>query len=371
MFDLFRRVGLLLLATIVLAGTGAPARAKKGLKKKKSRIRKEVIVQLEEWVLFATKAMEDVHLTTRKGKNGDLLRIKLPKRYSRSAALKELSRLIRIRRLEKNHETRLTEGQQSTVPAIGDDFTKKKFLEQPALASISLPGDFAGATGKGVTVAVLDSGIADDHEIFDGRITPGHDFVDDDPDPSHEGCGHGTFTAGLVVGAAPDVTILPLRVLNEEGRGEAFMLADAIYHAAAEEADVICLSLGLAKHSPIVRAAVEYAAGKGSVVVCAAGNDGSGSILFPAMLSPVIAVTSVDDKGDQPEWAPDDRRIDASAPGVSLIGPWPGGNGKAYAVGSGTSFSAALVAGTVARLLSEDPDLSLEEIMETLTEVFE
>jgi thermitase len=371
MIDRYRRVGLILLATIVLAGTGAPASAKKNARKKdKSRIRKEVIVQLEAGCLFATEEMENVHLTTRKGKGGDLLRIKLPKKYSRSAALKQLSRLIRIRRMEKNHQTRLTEGQQSTVPAIGDDFTKKKFLDQPALASVALPEGFDDESGKGVTVAVLDSGIDEDHEVLQGRIVKGHDFLDGDSEPSHEGCGHGTLTAGLVVGIAPKVTILPLRVLDEEGKGDAFTLADAIYHAASEDAEVICLSLGLAKHSPIVRAAVDYAVDKGSVVVCAAGNDGGGRILFPAMLKQVIAVTSVDEKGKLPKWAPDDSRIDVAAPGVSLIGPWPGAGGKTYASGSGTSFSAALVAGAVARLLSSDPDLSFDEILEALEEMF-
>jgi len=372
--------GLVALSAVLLtAGTGEPAGGKK---KAKKRLRKEVILQLREGEVFAPEAFEEIPIVRRKGSGTDLLAIKLPKRLRNSDAARRLVRLIRARKIEHTRPTRLLEGKQSTVPAIGDDFTKRTFLDQAAFQVVGRPAAHRHATGDGVVVAVLDSGLLEGHEIFAGRVLPGLDLVDGDRDPAEvrngidddgdgridEGYGHGTFVAGLIAGMAPDARILPIRVLSDEGAGDSFALADGIYHAVRSGADVICLSLGMNGHSPLVRSATGYAENKGVVVVCAAVLvPGSGTALQkPGGFPTVLTVTAFDLADRKPAWATDHPKVDIAAPGVDIVGPWPGGDGRTYARGSGTSFSTAIVAGAVALVLDAAADLDPGEVRQVL-----
>ena len=111
---------------------------------------------------------------------------------------------------------------------------------------------FSGATGRGITVAVIDTGVDLDHPEFSGRIVDGYDFVDGDT-TADDGNGHGTHVAGTIAGAndgigitgvAYDAEIMPLRVLNDDGYGWTSDIISAVRWAADNDADVINLSLG-------------------------------------------------------------------------------------------------------------------------------
>jgi subtilisin family serine protease len=223
-----------------------------------------------------------------------------------------------------------------------------------------------------VVVAVLDSGVDRRHELLRGRLARGLDLVEDDRGPWEEangvdddgdgrideGFGHGTFVAGLVLGVAPGARVLPIRVLDDEGNGDGFDLSDGIYHAVRHRADVISLSLGLSGASPVVSAAVDYAERRGVVVVCAAVTDPvTGSLHPPGAIPSVLSVTALDLLDRRPPWAAAHRRIDLAAPGVGIVGPWPGGKGRTYAKGYGTSFATALAAGAAALVIDAWPDL--------------
>lgn len=163
--------------------------------------------------------------------------------------------------------------------------------------------------GKGVTVAVLDTGVAyEDHANFHlvedlagvPMVKP-YDFVDNDKH-ANDDHGHGTHVAGTiaqatnngkgVAGVARAVKIMPLKVLAGNGSGSVAGIADAIRYAADEGAQVINMSLGSRFGSKVLERAVNYAHSKGVTVICAAGNDGRGKVGFPAAYDSAVAVAA-------------------------------------------------------------------------------
>jgi subtilisin family serine protease len=266
------------------------------------------------------------------------------------------------------------EGLQSNGVILGSSLEQGDVDNQAALATIRAGRALRRATGRGAIVAVVDTGIDPAHPAFAGRLAPGYDFVDDDSDPTDEengvdddgdgeideGFGHGTFVAGLVLAVAPDATILPVRVLDSDAGGSVSRVAAGIRYAAEQGADVINLSLGARVRSELVRGEVRRAQSLGVVVVSATGNRSDAArIDFPAGLSGVIAVTSLDGGLGRADFANAGTRVTVAAPGTDLIGPFPGGT---FAQWSGTSFSAALVAGGVALLEERRPGLRVEQV---------
>jgi subtilisin family serine protease len=240
------------------------------------------------------------------------------------------------------------------------------YLIQPALEQIRQPTTAGGDWAEDVVIAVLDTGVDFEHPALAGRLTAeGYDFVDDDSDPSDvsnevdddqdglvdEMAGHGTFVAGLAGLIAPEARIMPLRVLDSDGLGRAFVLAEAIDHAVQHGADVINLSLRTTAYSLALEQALENANASGVVVVAAAGNNNAEVQLYPASGYKVVSVTATDPESHKASFANYGSLVDLAAPGVDLLGPANGG----YAVWSGTSMAAPLVAGEAALLMGLTP----------------
>ena len=187
-------------------------------------------------------------------------------------------------------------------------------------------------TGAGTIVAVIDSGVA--YETFGPyvqapdlagtRFVPGWDFVDGDAHANDEN-GHGTHVTGSVAqttnnrlggaGVAPSTSIMPLRVLDAAGAGTDFNVAQAVRFAADHGATVANLSLGGGSSSSVMRDAIRYATGKGTVVVAAAGNDGRGVVSYPAAEPEVIAVGAVRFDLTRPAYGNYGSALDIVAPG--------------------------------------------------------
>jgi len=162
------------------------------------------------------------------------------------------------------------------------------------------------------------------------------------------GFGHGTMVAGLVRWVAPAAMIMPLRVFDEWGQGNLGDIVRAIYYAVDNGADVINMSFSTETHSTELLEAVNYAHQNGVVMISSAGNEGKGKPTYPAALGNVISVASTDHsdvQSDFTNWSP--AHVTLAATGEALITTFPGGG---YAAASGTSFSAAVVAGTIALL---------------------
>jgi len=264
----------------------------------------------------------------------------------------------------------------------------------------------SGVTGQGVTVAVLDTGIASLPD-FAGRLVGGVDLSGGN-DPFTDGYGHGTFVAGLIagngassqgayVGEAPGASLVSIKVAGAEGTSDLVTVLRGIQWAIANRnalnIGVLNISMGMAPFpssvlNPLDRA-VETAWHYGIVVVTSAGNTGpiNGTITSPGDDPMVITAGALDDNGTA---APaDDTMPDFSAVGPTAVDGWfkpdlvasgrsvvslrvPGSTidlanpsarvGSTNFVGSGTSFSAAITSGAVAQLRQTSQGASPDRI---------
>ncbi|MFD4972674.1 type VII secretion-associated serine protease mycosin [Streptomyces sp. NPDC058424] len=274
-----------------------------------------------------------------------------------------------------------------SVPAHADGIR----AQQWGLDAMHTQEAWRTTQGKGITVAVLDTGVDDDHPDLRGNVLPGKDMIGfgarrgDRPWARHgtamagiiAGHGHGPGNADGVMGIAPKTRILPVRVILEEDdsarskarstRGNA--LADGIRWAADHGADVINLSLGddsdSAHPEPAEDEAVQYALGKGAVVVASAGNGGEKGdhISYPAAYPGVIAATAVDRYGTRAAFSTRRWYATVSAPGVDVVIADPD---QRYYEGWGTSAASAFVSGAVALVKAAHPGLTPAQIKKLL-----
>jgi subtilisin family serine protease len=233
-------------------------------------------------------------------------------------------------------------------------------------------------TGSGVIVAVLDTGIDTAHPEFSGRlvagwnvidgtdnVSEGQDGLDNDGDQSiDEMFGHGTHVAGIVARVAPGAMIMPVKVLNDDGIGDAFGLAQGLIFATSAGADVINLSLSSVTDSNIVRAAIEAVRAEGVVVVAATGNSGHEEPKeYPAAIEGVIAVAATGPDDLKSSFSNYGAEIRMSAPGTDIESALPGGE---YGIASGTSMAAPFIAAAVALTIERYPDLTPDEVAEQI-----
>ncbi len=250
------------------------------------------------------------------------------------------------------------------------------------------------ATGSGVVVAVIDTGVDVSHPVLKAVLYKGYDFTrntaggNEDVDVSggdgnggatsaanldqrtvavldqrsvavldgggnsYSDFGHGTMTAGLVHLVAPQAKIMPLKVFTASGSAYESDILRAIYYAVGNGAQVMSMSWNLSSYSTELAKAIQYSNSKGVVAVASAGNDGQRTAVYPGALPGVIDVasTSLNDTqssftnyGAPPVWM--------AAPGEGIVTTYPWGT---YAAGWGTSFSTPLVAGAAALMMGNN-----------------
>ncbi|SET67396.1 thermitase Serine peptidase. MEROPS family S08A [Oceanobacillus limi] len=212
---------------------------------------------------------------------------------------------------------------------------------------------------SGQEIAVLDTGVDYNHPDLDGKTIRGYDFVDGDYTPSDLN-GHGTHVAGIaaaetnnrtgIAGMAPNTDILAVRVLDANGSGSLANIANGIQYAADYGAEVINLSLGCACDTQALEDAVNYAWNRGSVVVAAAGNDGTSQQFQPASYANAIAVGAVDSNNNRASFSNYGSWVDVAAPGVDIASTYPNNR---YVYLSGTSMASPYVAGQAALLTGQ------------------
>ena len=234
-----------------------------------------------------------------------------------------------------------------------------------ATAKVITAGGLNGAgTGKGVIVAVIDSGIGE-HPGLEDIVKESVDYIQRSGDIAAAQA-HGTAVASVISGdhgIAPDAEILDLRVLDSEGKGTAFDLAQAIIKATELNASIINLSLGFYKDSTVLREAVRFASDRGVLLVGAAGNDGYTQIAYPAAYPEVLSVTAVDGNGHHAQFPNRSESLDFSAPGVGVS---VADSESGMKLMSGTSVATPFVSGTLAALLSEDLNRNASDAVQVL-----
>ena len=314
------------------------------------------------------------------------------KKWQTLAKISELSKDDSVLFAEPNYLMRAT--------SINDT----RYPQQWNLPMIEAPAAWPVATGQGVKVAVLDTGIHSDHSDLTDNVSPeGYDFVtapvrdgdgvpgrDNDPyDPGTTF--HGSHVAGIIAasantigirGVAYNAQIIPLRVLGYDGEGATSDIIDAVLYAAgilsaggnrlSVPADVINLSLGNYSESQALRSAINQALSAGSIVVAAAGNDRSSSLFYPAAYDGVIGVSSVNERKERSGFSNEGSYVDVAAPGgtysssiyydgfqdgiLSTVYP------DEYSELIGTSMSAPHVSAVLALMKEVQPDLGPEQV---------
>ncbi|MFF7475604.1 type VII secretion-associated serine protease mycosin [Streptomyces sp. NPDC008092] len=263
--------------------------------------------------------------------------------------------------------------------------------QQWGLSALHLDEAWQTTKGRGITVAVLDTGVEADHPDLAGNVLAAKDMIGFGAGPGdRDWARHGTAMAGIiaghghgvgngdgVMGVAPEARILPVRVILEDGdsarakarstRGNA--LAEGIRWAADHGADVINLSLGddsdSAHPEPSEDEAIQYALKKDVVVVASAGNGGDKGdhISYPAAYPGVIAATAVDKFGTRAGFSTRRWYATVSAPGVDIVIADPD---HKYYEGWGTSAASAFVSGAVALIKAAHPGLTPAQIKKLL-----
>lgn len=292
--------------------------------------------------------------------------------------------------------------------AVAKAIGEKPFVDVPDLGGnnwgadlVKAPETWAkGYTGQGVVVAVLDTGVDYNHQDLssniwtnskeipgNGKDDDGNGYIDDYYGWNFDGNnnstldvnGHGTHVSGTIAGVnngygvtgiAYNSKIMPVKVLDDEGSGSYSAIANGIYYAVDNGADVINLSLGGGRSNDTLQKAIEYASSKGVIVVMAAGNDGGSQPAYPARYAKNygLAVGAVDQNKNLADFsnrAGADQLAYVTAPGVNVYSTLPGNE---YASYSGTSMATPHVAGVVALMLSANPNLSDAQVRQILAE---
>lgn len=274
---------------------------------------------------------------------------------------------------EPNYYQENPEGiREMVLSATGGGF--RDYIDQNAAMRIGVAEAHAWTGGEGVVVAVLDTGIDRSHPVLSDNIHPAaYDFVDGDNDPQEtannvdddddgltdEGYGHGTMVAGIIRLVAPEATILPLRVLDDEGNGEAFTVAKAIRYAELHGAEVLNLSLGSPHEITSVGLQFELMA-PGLTIVSGAGNENRHEpVYYPGAVEEVIMVAALDSTDVKAGFSDYYDEVFVAAPGDGIRSAYPGGG---WALGGGCSFAVPFITGEAVLVRSIDPEIGSEEI---------
>jgi subtilisin family serine protease len=235
---------------------------------------------------------------------------------------------------------------------------------QYAVAELRLPEAHKLADGANVTIAVIDSGIDTTHPELADSIADSFDALGSKEGPHV----HGTGVAGAIVaharltGSAPAARILAIRAFGKtssDAESTSFVILKGLDYAAAHGAQIVNMSFAGPKDA-LVERGIAALAGKGIVMVAAAGNAGAKSPpLYPAANANVIAISATDAQDRLFTASNRGGYIAVAAPGVDLFLPAPD---EKYQITSGTSFSAAYVSGLAGLMLERDPALKPEQL---------
>lgn len=227
--------------------------------------------------------------------------------------------------------------------------------------------------GKGVTVAVIDTGIDYEHPDLKGNYAGSYSTIGGD---GRDDNGHGTHCAGIIAatanngvgvsGMAPEAKIYAVKVLNARGSGSTADITQGVIHATSKKVDVISMSLGGVCWDALFQKAIDQATNQGIVVVAAAGNESVSQKSYPAAYNNVIAVAATDYYDELTYFSNYGKWVDIAAPGYNILATLPTnfklkdttyvGTGTGYGYMSGTSMACPVVAGTVALMLGNCDD---------------
>lgn len=274
--------------------------------------------------------------------------------------IKSLKQEKTIIAIEKDGEVESTENQQKGINRLSQinliENTNRKY------------------TGKGVNIAILDSGIDSSHK--DLKIKGGVSFIGSKND-YNDSTGHGTHVAGIIGakikegrinGIAPQANIYAVKLLNNHNSGKNSNLLSAVEWCLEKKMNIIHMSISSNKKSKAVEVSLQIAYKKGVLMIASAGNQGfylTESITYPGAYSTVIAVGSVNKNNERSLFSSVGSELEIMAPGESIYSTEPHNK---YGYRDGTSMAAPHVTGIIALLIEKYPRLKNDEIRTLIRE---
>jgi len=223
-----------------------------------------------------------------------------------------------------------------------------------------------------VVVAVIDSGVATTHPDLAQAVLPGWNVVTGTGETGDEVSSHGTHIEGIigashngrgVAGIDPAARILPVKVTNLFGSTGSSWVASGVVWAADHGARILNISIGFTADNQTLRSAIQYAAGRGCVIVCSAGNVPTSPIVYPGRYPEVIAVGATDNRDALWAQSATGAELDLVAPGVDIVSTWhKAASPSTFAFQTGTSQAAPQVAGVAALVMSVAPELTAPQV---------
>ncbi|MEV1020862.1 type VII secretion-associated serine protease mycosin [Streptomyces sp. NPDC050264] len=277
-----------------------------------------------------------------------------------------------------------------TGTAVGPAHADTTRSQQWFLDAMKAETMWKTSSGKGITVALIDTGVDASNPDLKGRILPGEDLAPDESgDETTDWDGHGTGMAGLIVGTgaygggngayglAPEAKVMPIRLPDTQKSGSRFeadakfedAVSSAIRYAADHDAQIINVSQGITGEAgdfPKFTKAVEYALQHGALIFAAAGNDGDkgNKIGFPGATPGVAAVGAVGKDLHRASFSTHGPQVDLAAPGVDMVHACGGKTGLCKT--EGTSDAAALASASAALLWSQHPSWTNNQVLRVM-----
>lgn len=285
----------------------------------------------------------------------DLHIVELPNTASEAAVRNALARNPMVKFAELDMRFKL-------AAAVNDPYLGSAWH----LARIEAPTAWDVATGQGVTLAILDTGVDGSHPDLAGQMVPGWNFYDNNAN-SGDVNGHGTAVAGAAAAAfnngigvasvAGAAKIMPIRVTDAGGYASSSTIAQGITWAADRGARVANVSISGLPGNATIQSAANYLRSKGGLLVTSAGNTGSDPGLPEDRTMTIVSATESNDALSS--FSSYGRYVTVAAPGNYI---WTTNRGGGYGQWWGTSFAAPVAAGVIALMMSARPELSASQV---------
>jgi len=258
-------------------------------------------------------------------------------------------------------------------PFVGAAGDPGRLARRMRIRGISREWAWGGATGAGVRVGIIDSGLEVDHPALLGRVVQSVavEVVDGEPtlvenDTAGDLFGHGTACGGIIVGLAPEVELVSIRVLGADLRGKGSAFVAGLEWAVEQGLRVCNLSLSSKSDAlyPVFHELVDEAYFRGICLVSAANNVPAPS--YPSLFSSVFSIAAHSEPDPERFYYNPNPPVEFGAWGVDVPIAWRNGGST---VATGNSFAAPHIAGIVARIVSKHPDLTPFEVKAVLAAI--